>query len=168
MNSRAFLWFLVIVIVALIVGWFVLIRPSAPAPVQEENTATTTATVTPEPQPVPATPPPGLATVTADIVGNWASTDDANYTVQITAGGKWTDTYKGSDSSNASETGMYTLFTSQAPDKDFTGVLVPGIVYVKVVEGQSTLYFSVLTASANELQLSYLDRGNTLSFVKVQ
>jgi hypothetical protein len=168
MNSRAFLWFLIIVIVVLVVGWFILIRPSASAPAQEASIATTTTTVTPAPESAPQTPTLDPSTVATNIVGNWVSTDDSNYTVQITSKGKWTDTYKGSDQTGASLTGTYTLFTSQNPDKDFTGVLVPGVIYVKVVEGQSTLYFSVLAASGNELQLSYLDRGNTLSFVKVQ
>jgi hypothetical protein len=41
-------------------------------------------------------------------------------------------------------------------------------VYLKIAEGNSTLYYSVLEASPDQLQLSYLDRGNTLSFVRVQ
>jgi|SRR5665213_430010 len=167
MNSRAFIAFLVVLIVVIVAGWFILIHPSAQAPTAT-TTATTTVATTPVVQDEPSTMPSNPATVAANIAGNWQSTDDSNYTVQITSGGKWTDTYKGSDSTGASLSGNYTLFTSTNPDKNFTGVLVPGVVYVKVVEGSSTLYFSVLAASGNVLQLSYLDRGNTLSFVKVQ
>ncbi|HTR18763.1 MAG TPA: hypothetical protein VMH91_02165 [Candidatus Paceibacterota bacterium] len=171
MNSRAFLGFLVVVIVALVLGWFFFVYPrSATTPGEEATTTATEVTTAASQEPTTTTPSPTLdpGTVTANIVGNWVSTTDSNYTVQITAGDKWTDTYKGSDKSSASLSGTYTLFTSAHPDKDFTGVLVPGVVYLKVVEGRSTLYYSVVAAGGNELQLSYLDRGNTLSFVKVQ
>ena len=102
------------------------------------------------------------------MVGSWQSTDDPNYQIQVTASGKWTDTYAGADASSATQTGTYELFTSANPDKDFSGVLVPNVVYLKVTENKLSLYYSVQQANGTNFQISYLDRGNTLSFVKVQ
>jgi|GEM_PF-1307037 hypothetical protein len=173
MNSlRLPVTLLVIVVVGFFV-WFWLARPiSVHAPAQTSTTTvSTTSNSSGQASSPQTTPSPTLdpSSVAQNIVGSWQSTDDANYSVAITSAGKWTDSYKGSNaSSSVSETGTYELFTSADPDKDFTGTLVPGVVYVKVSEGTSVLYFSVLDASASNLQLSYLDRGNTLSFVKVQ
>ncbi|MDR3571649.1 MAG: hypothetical protein P4L81_05670 [Candidatus Pacebacteria bacterium] len=115
------------------------------------------------------TPPLDPSTVATNVVGTWQSVDDPNYTVVITADGKWTDKYKGGDaSSSVSETGTYKIFTSANPDPGFDSTIVPGTVYTVVKEGKSTLYYSVLEASGTNLQLSYLARGNTLAFVRVQ
>jgi hypothetical protein len=166
-NSRV-LWSLVLIIVILFGVWYVATQHlSFASPAPAAVSTTTEHTMIPAPAPTtPAPAAPDLQTATANVVGSWQSTDDAQYTVAITASGKWTDAY-GSDAS-ATQTGTYTLFTSDKPDKDFTGILQPGVVYVKVVEGNSTLFFSVLEATGTNLQLSYLDRGNTLSFVRVQ
>lgn len=159
----------VIILVAVLIAlgaWFVWSNRPAPVVTATVTSASTTAPATQVQAPAPTL---DQAAVAQNVVGSWQSTDDPNYSVTITASGKWTDSYKGADaSSSVSETGTYELFTSQNPDKDFTGVLVPGVVYVKVSEGSSVLYFSVLEASSDNLQLSYLDRGNTLSFVKEQ
>ncbi len=155
-----------IILAAIIIGlcaWYVFSNRTAPAP-------QTQAATVPQQAAAQETPSPNLdeAAVAANISGTWQSTDDPNYSVVATSGGKWTDTYRSDASSSVSQTGAYTLFTSQHPDPDFTGVLMPGVVYLKIAEGSSTLYFSVLEASGSALQLSYLDRGNTLSFTKVQ
>jgi hypothetical protein len=160
---------LVVIVVALAV-WFVVSEHGAPSAPQQ--TATTTATTGQAPVTVEQTPSQPVtldpATVAGDIVGSWQSTDDPNYQIQVTASGKWTDTYAGADASSATQTGTYELFTSANPDKDFTGVLVPGVVYLKVTENNLSLYYSVQQANGTNFQISYLDRGNTLSFVKVQ
>lgn len=168
-NLRTPFTLLVIVVLALIT-WFVwaheqVVVPPAPQ-TQTATTAPATTTVQPATTSAPALDP---ATVAQTIVGSWQSTDDPNYSVAITADGTWTDTYAGANASaGTSQTGTYELFTSQNPDKDFTGVLVPGVVYVKVSEGSSTYYFSVLEANGSNLQLNYLDRDVTLSFAKIQ
>lgn len=164
---------LLVIIVAGMFAWFLLSRQSPDSAISQTSPATTassTASAADFPTGTPAPlPPPDPASVFATIVGSWQSTDDSNYSVTITSSGKWTDSYKGSGASNSvSESGTYALFTSQNPDKTFTGTLVPGVVYLKVSEGNSVLFYSVLETSTTTLQLSYLDRGNTLSFVKVQ
>jgi hypothetical protein len=169
MNSLRVPVAILVVIVIALGAWYVLSRPSAHSePPQTTSVATTTVTTTATTQPAETTPPTlNLSAVAANIMGSWQSTDDFNYTVNVDANNKWTDSYRGSDaSSSVSETGTYTLFTSANPDKSFTGVLVPGVVYLKVAEGKTVTYYSVLKAAGDELQLSYLDRGNTLSFVR--
>lgn len=171
MNSLRIPVTLLVIIVVGISAWFWFARPTA-APIPASTATSTVSVLKPTPFTTAAptaTPTLDPSAVAANIVGTWRSTDDANYTVAITSAGKWTDSYAGSNASNSiSETGTYTLFTSSDPDKDFTGTLVPDVVYLKVTEGKDTLYYSVLSAEGNTLQLSYLDRGNTLSFVKTQ
>ena len=174
MNSLRVPVTLLIVIVVGVVVLFVFSRLSAssvtPSGVTVSNATTSGSGAVTLPTSAPAPrPPQDPASVPASIVGTWQSTDDPNYSVTVTSDGGWTDSYKGSGASDStSQTGTYKLFTSQGPDKDFTGTLVSGVVYLKVTEGKDTLYYSVLAANGTQLQLSYLDRGNTLSFVRVQ
>ena len=179
-NTRVILS-LVALVIALIVLWFVALAhvgnttPTVVPVVQATSTVATstgtplfTSTSTPTPAAPVAISGPDLPTVTQNIVGSWQSTGDGNYSVKITANGKWTDTYSTSATSSASQTGAYTLFTSADPDPALAGAVTPGVVYVKLVEGKSTSFFGVVEADGNNLQLVYLDRGNTISFVKAQ
>ena len=179
-NTRVILT-LVILIIALIVVWFFALAhvgTATPvvAPVVQATTTVATSTGTPlftststptavVPAPISG---PDLPTVTQNIVGSWQSTDDGNYSVKITANGKWTDTYSTSATNSASQTGTYTLFTSADPDPALAAAVTPGVVYIKLVEGKSTSFFGVVQADGGNLQLVYLDRGNTISFVKTQ
>jgi len=165
-NLRTPIIILVVIILAL-GAWYFISRQSPAMLVTQTTVSTTTSPASGSTLATEAPTTLNAAATAVNVVGTWQSTDDPNYSVVITSDGKWTDNYKGADaSSSTSETGTYELFTSTNPDKDFTGVLVPGVVYVKVSEGTSVLYFSVLEASGQQLQLSYLDRGNTLSFTK--
>lgn len=149
-------------------GWYILAHQNFTSTLAQTNstTAVSAATST-QTQTAPAGFGLDQAAVAQTIAGAWQSTDDANYSINVTSGGTWTDTYAGANaSSSVSQTGSYALFTSANPDPDFTGVLVPGLVYLKVSEGNSTTYFSVLAADGQQLQLSYLNRGTTLSFVR--
>ncbi|HEV3245218.1 MAG TPA: hypothetical protein VG102_02590 [Candidatus Paceibacterota bacterium] len=136
MNARIVAIFVGIIVIALL-AWYVIAHQNFTSTLPN-YTATTTASVTPAPT-------VDVSNVAASVAGTWQSNDDPNYSIVVTSDGKWTDNYKGSTaSSSISQTGTYELFTSANPDPDFTGTIVPGVVYVKVVEGSSTLYFSVL------------------------
>lgn len=163
-NLRIPIIILVIVVIALGAWFFFVHQNITPSPVPSAVDSTSSPQATSASNPVL-----DPATVAANAVGTWQSTDDPNYTVVITADGKWTDNYKTANASDdISESGTYLLFTSADPDPDFTDTIVPGIVYVKLTEGSDVYYYSVLEADASNLQLSYLARGNTLSFTKVQ
>jgi hypothetical protein len=168
-NLRIPIGILVLIVVGLI-AWFVLAHRSAvPAPAAAYVAPTTFGSSTPSQTASNPLPTLNPSEVAANIVGTWQSTDDPNYSIVLTADGKWTDRYQSTGSSGPiSETGTYTFFTSADPDPDFTDTPVAGVVYVKLVEGSDTYYYSVLEADGQDLQLSYLDRGNTLSFVKAQ
>ncbi len=168
-NLRAPIALLVVIIVVA-GGWFYFVHQRAAMPSSPIITQSTPSANYPDSQPaLPALPLPDPTTVSTDIVGTWDSSDDPNYSVVIDQNGKWTDRYEeGNGSSTISETGTYTLFTSDKPDPDFTGQARSGIVYIKLVEGHDTYFYSVLGANGTALQLSYLARGNTLSFVKAQ
>ena len=107
-------------------------------------------------------PAPGQA----PIVGEWRSTDDANFTRQFNPDGTYTDSYEGDAS--ATSNGIWKLFTTTNPDSAFTGVLAQGTTYLKMADASTTLFFSILKETNDGLQLLYLDRGNTLSFTRVR
>lgn len=162
MNVRLPVLILIVIVIAF-GAWYVLVHQNFTSTLSQTYVATTT------PDNSTASPTLDPAAIAASAIGMWQSSDDPNYTVVIAPDGKWTDEYKGTDaSSSVSQTGAYTLFTSANPDKDFTGTLTPGVVYLKVVEASTIFYYSVLEADGTNLQLSYLARGNTLSFTKVQ
>ena len=176
-NRTVWIWVIIVVLLVALGGWYVLAHENVTATLPTTDTTEAQATTTtPTPNPVVATstsPAPTSTidpqTVATNIVGSWRSVDDQNYTIGVTADGKWTDTYKGTDaSSTLTQTGTYTIFTNANPDPKFDGTIVPGVVYVKVAEGSTVNYFSVIDASGNDLQLSYLARGNTLAFIRIQ
>lgn len=172
MNTLRTPIILLAVVVVALIAWFLWVHEQAVTPSQTQ-TAAVVASTTSAAQTTSAASStiqyPDEDAVASNIPGVWQSTDDPNYSIDVTSNGKWTDSYQGADaSSTTSETGTYIFFASQNPDKDFTGTIVPGVTYLKVTEGSSVLYYSVLEVSGSNLQISYLDRGNTLSFVREQ
>lgn len=170
MNSlRVPVTLLILVVLAFGAWLFYSHQIAATAPRSNSAATTSAPTVIQDQSTVNPTPSLNEAAVAAAMPGSWQSTDDPSYSIEITSNGKWTDQYKGANaSSSVSETGTYTLFTSADPDPDFSAVLAQGVVYIKLVEGSDTYFYSVLQAGSGNLQLSYLARGNTLSFVKAQ
>ena len=170
---------LLVLVVLVFIGWFFIVHQGS------SPTTTLVSTTTPgaefDPQQVQvqaeASTPPQVtipltqttAPVATSLAGIWRSTEDPNYSITVTASGAWTDTYKyASSTDGVSETGNYELFTSENPDPSFHSQVVPGVTYIKLVEGPNTFYYSVLGVTKDSLQISYLDRGNTLSFSRVQ
>ncbi len=172
MNSLRLPVTLLVIVIVLFGGWFLYVHSEAAAPQPTPQAPATTAAPTAiQTSQSGLNPAPALneAAVATNINGVWQSTDDPSYSVDITSSGKWTDDYKEAGATTTiSETGTYTFFTSANPDPDFSGPLASGVVYLKLVEGPDTYFYSVLEATNNQLQLSYLARGNTLSFVRVQ
>lgn len=172
---------IILALFAIGAGHAVSTHPAVPgnAPPQEAqpqqrsaNSATSASPTLGQPIPFPApvehsavTQTLNIGSVENDIVGTWQSVDDPNYSITITSDGTWTDFY--GTTTPAEETGSLTLFTSEDPSVGYQGSTTPGVVYLKVAEGKSTLYYSLTKLTEAHLQLLYLDRGNTLSFVKV-
>ncbi|HUO50080.1 MAG TPA: hypothetical protein VMU25_00695 [Candidatus Paceibacterota bacterium] len=171
MGARV-LWGIIVVLVVAIGAWYMAAyhMPEASPATSTTTTASSTdsnASTSAQSSGVPLTQPSAdPAQIGSNMVGTWQSVDDGNYHVKITADGTWTDSY--GTTTSATQTGKYSLFTNATDDKDLPIPAQPGVVYLKVIEGKDTFYYSVIEASSNTLQLSYLDRGNTLAFVRIQ
>lgn len=109
------------------------------------------------------------ATIAANsnIVGKWQSTEDAKFTREFKSNGTVVDMYDNGSVSN----GTWASFTSAS--KKVTRATFPlevGITYVQLAMTGSQadeLNFKIIKLSPEELELVYMDRGNTLRFKKV-
>ncbi len=100
------------------------------------------------------------------IVGTWRSTEDSKFIRVFNADGTTEDRYEGDPS--ATMAGEWNIFTSTNPDPGYDRELATDTTYLKIQSQYEALFFRVLSVSDTNLELSYLDRGNTLSFTKVQ
>ena len=106
-----------------------------------------------------------IAAVSQAMLGTWQSTDDPKFTRQFNDDGTVIDLYAGQPAATAH--GTWDAFMSTAPDTEFSGTLAPGIVYIKLVEGGQPMFFSIVTAAGDTLQMTYLDRGSQLNFTRI-
>ncbi len=111
------------------------------------------------------------AAARAAIVGTWKSTDDASFVRSFSADGSVVDSYGG----KKDPAEHWTVFTSVPPDGGASLPadlhIVPGTAYLKISTGTDSaddLYFSIQTITPERLEMTYLARGNTLSFTRVQ
>jgi len=104
-----------------------------------------------------------LAAVMSALVGKWRSMDDASFVREFASDGVSRDSY-----GTTTTEGRWMAFTKQIPDPAYTGTLEDNAVYVAIGETDtSSLYFRVVKLTANELEMTYLDRGNALRFVRI-
>jgi hypothetical protein len=110
--------------------------------------------------------PDVAALVTASAIGKWKSVDDAKFIREFKSGGVAIDSYNG----KADATGTWKVFTkANAPAVTYT--LENDAIYLQMSAGSApadTLTFKVVKVTPEELELIYLERGNTLKFTKVQ
>ncbi|MES2668069.1 MAG: hypothetical protein V4644_00025 [Patescibacteria group bacterium] len=153
MNRNALIGLVVVlalVIVGLIIA-LVLQKPPADAPARAPE-ATLEETVPPAEQPA------------VSIAGVWQSTDDSRFVRTFRSDGTVTDRYEGEDALTVS--GIWNFVDdpsreqAELPD-------VEGATYIKLQFPEEVLYFTVTELSASDLSLSYVGRGNTLSFERV-
>lgn len=111
--------------------------------------------------------PPDLSLVVKEsIVGTWESVDDANFTREFKADGTIIDTYPDEEDSQ----GNWEVFT-KASDLETAFPLEDGTAYLKITMGEKAdevLYFQVTKITPEELELIYLERGNTLRFTALK
>jgi hypothetical protein len=106
------------------------------------------------------------AQMMSNIVGMWQSTEDPRFTREIRNDGIAIDAYAGASTTSQ---GHWMVFTKEIPDTSFTGALEDGATYFSFsIDASEKLYFKILKADADSLDLVYLDRGNTLSFKRVK
>ena len=102
--------------------------------------------------------------VKANIIGKWQDTTDPKFTREFTRD-KVVDISVGEKTLTAA--GTWEVFTTEDPDKDFKGTLEKDAVYIKIRTSNTNLYFKLAKLTPESLELIYLDRGNVLSFTKV-
>ncbi|MEY4747185.1 MAG: hypothetical protein RLZZ416_234 [Candidatus Parcubacteria bacterium] len=107
-----------------------------------------------------------MTVVSQAIIGTWRSSDDQKFTRQFSDDGTVIDMYEGDP--NATAHGSWSVFSAPEKDAEFSGAAAPGVVYLKIVEGGAPMFFSIITAAGDTLQLTYLDRGSELDFSRVQ
>ncbi len=107
-----------------------------------------------------------VGAVSESIVRSWQSTQDPMFVREFKTDGTVVDSYDG----KAESTGTWTVFTkASAPAVPFT--LAEGTSYVQIMMSGAEadiLNFSVNALTPEALELTYMERGNTLSFKSVQ
>jgi len=89
------------------------------------------------------------------LVGAWQSNEDESFVREFFADGTVVDTYKNQDS--ADQTGTWSFLDAETGD------------FVLVLTFPDTeLHFSIVTLTPENLILTYLERGNSLSFSKIK
>ncbi|MDB5238633.1 MAG: hypothetical protein JWM46_903 [Candidatus Kaiserbacteria bacterium] len=101
------------------------------------------------------------------MAGTWQATDDAKATRTFSMDGTVTDRYAGDAS--ATDTGTWEVVD---PTKEVIGVPAESVAGMTVLrmnfEHSGAFFYTVLSLTDNGLELSYLGRGNTLSYTKVK
>lgn len=106
------------------------------------------------------------AAVDQNIVGVWQSTDDPLFVREFKTGGVQVDYFDG----EADATGTWKTFTKTKP-LTVAFPLDAGVTYVQISDSKDTsviLNFRVNKLTPESLEMTYMERGNTLSFQRVQ
>lgn len=96
---------------------------------------------------------------TSVVEGNWVSTDDPNSELQI-KGNDWIEIYKGE---KPESTKFATGDSCLANEKAKTN---PKGKYITVFDKDESRCFYIVNVSDSKLELSYVGRGNTLTYKK--
>lgn len=96
---------------------------------------------------------------TSALEGNWISTDDPKSELQV-KGNEWIEIYKGE---KPETTKFATGDSCLANDKAKTN---PKGKYVTVFDKDESRCFYIVNVSDSKLELSYVGRGNTLTYKK--
>ncbi len=97
------------------------------------------------------------------ITGKWQSTTDAKFVREFKDGGTATDWYD----NETQATGSWKIYTKDKP-LSVSFPIMDNTPYVQIVMGSETLNFKVSKLTPDELELTYMDRGGTLTFKSVQ
>ncbi len=113
-----------------------------------------------------ALPAAAAPTQQALMVGRWRSVDDVRSRVEIRADGSWIDSYAGMPS--ATSRSSWRLFSGAHPPKEATGqALDAKSTYLEVTDKDAgPLFYELELVNAKSLELSYLARGNELTYVR--
>lgn len=102
-----------------------------------------------------------IAIVSDGIIGKWQSVDDASFTREFRSGAVVVDTYATSSGTR----GTWKLFTKKQP-LDVSFPIQADAIYLQMQLGDK-LNFRINKVTPEELELTYMERGNTLRFKKI-
>lgn len=102
------------------------------------------------------------------IIGSWQSEDDELSVVHFNADGEVHDVYAGGA---VSESGTYQIFDSldflNEEERELALNLESSGIFLRQTFGQENYDYVILKMDVDTLELSYLSRGNTLRYKKV-
>lgn len=103
--------------------------------------------------------------ISRGIIGVWQSADDPSFTREFSVDATVTDTYDGV----APETieGRWAVFTSPTGEKP-PFPIGKGITYLRISMPEEAMYFNVTKLTEKEIELTYLDSGELVSFQRVR
>ncbi len=93
------------------------------------------------------------------LIGTWVSNEDSKYELEITTS-EWIDTYEGKNTLKA----KYILGDTCAVS--ITDKNIQSGKYITVFDNSEIYCYFIVSATDENLELSYVGRGNTLSFSK--
>ena len=102
--------------------------------------------------------------VRVSLSGTWRSTQDGKFVRTFGADGVVTDTYEGIEEATSMGTWSFVEDPSEEQEE------LPPVEDKKVIKiefPEEVLYFALLELTETNLELSYLGRGNTLSFTRI-
>jgi hypothetical protein len=115
----------------------------------------------------PAAQPITLASLKELLAGTWQSASDPRFIRELDANGQAIDRYEGEDRDALA--GSWTIFLGSAPPAKFAGrTLDAKSVYLELDQEGDTLLFALVHLSRSDLQMVYLERGNTLVFLRLK
>jgi len=102
--------------------------------------------------------------ISIELTGVWQSTQDTRFVREFRSDGTVTDRYEGMD--DATSTGSWNFVEDPSKEQDE----LPAVHNAKILKIQfpeEVLYFALINLTDTGLTLSYLGRGNTLEFTRV-
>lgn len=100
----------------------------------------------------------------AALAGTWQSTDDARFVRSFDASGAVTDTYEGEEGATSIGTWKFVVDPSE---EQAELPAVKDATVIKIQFPEEVLYFAITDLSATDLSMTYLSRGNTLTFKRI-
>ena len=107
-----------------------------------------------------------ISAATDALNGTWISKDDSKFRREFYDNGEVIDRYEGD--ANATQEGTWKVFTKENPDSEFTSAYENGVIYLRMNMAGDKSYFKLIKVTPEELEMVYLERGNTLRFDRFQ
>ncbi|MCB9806457.1 hypothetical protein H6768_00850 [Candidatus Peribacteria bacterium] len=108
-----------------------------------------------------------MMAIQSNIIGKWQSIDDQKFTREFQPDFEVVDTYDG-----IPDTGIWTVYTGAYAPNEATFPVELDAGYIQLTfaeeEGIMKLNFKVEKLTPEELELTYMERGNILRFSRVQ